>query len=79
MSDKEVILRLANQSGWDVVAQNGSIIIERGPERLEIEWGSAGIPRTIRRTKPDGSTEVISQSYWRMTDLLGWIKAEPSE
>lgn len=76
MSDKEVLLRLANDAQWDVVAQNGSIIIERGPERIEVEWGPAGIPRTIRRTHPDGKTEVISQSYIRMVDLFDWVRAD---
>lgn len=77
MSDKEVLVRLANKAGWEVVAQNGSIIIERGPERIEVEWGTAGIPRKIKRTKPDGSTEVVSQSYIRMVDLFDWVNQEP--
>lgn len=74
-----MLLELARKSNWEVVAEKGSVVIERGPEIIEIEIGSGGIPRTVRRTHPDGSREVIRQNYIRMIDVLDWINAPAEE
>jgi hypothetical protein len=71
--DQAWFLRSAASHGWDVLAQQGNIIIARGDEQVEIEIGSAGIPRRIKRTSPDGTVSTTSQSYIRMTDVLRWL------
>lgn len=66
-------MRNAAKAGWEVVAEKGTTIISRGDERIEIEIGSAGIPRKVTRTHLDGSVETMSQNYIRMTDVLSWL------
>ncbi len=73
MTEREAIARVARTAGWEVLAENGSLVIERDGQTIEIEYGSGGIPRTVRRTTPDGSRQVISQNYIKMSDVLGWI------
>lgn len=79
MRDRAWFLEAARNAGWEVVAENGADLIERGAEVIEIEYGSGGIPRTIRRTDPAGKRHVIGQNYIRMAEVLGWLVAPPPE
>lgn len=79
MSEREMLARMAVAAGWEVVAQNGELIIERGPERIEIEYSTSGIPRKVKRISADGLSTVLTQNYIRMIEVMEWIETRVSQ
>jgi hypothetical protein len=69
-------LNLAKQEGWEIQATGAATLMERDGQTIEIEYGSAGIPRRIRRVR-DGKTQILTQNYIRMAEVLGWITEKP--
>lgn len=77
-------IKAAAEAGWEVpenptYGPNQALTVARGDERIVIEIGPGGIPRTVRRTTHDGRTLILSQNYIRMAEVLGWLgKGAPS-
>lgn len=73
----------ASEHGWTTPDAPeytpGSVIsMSRGAELIEIEIGSGGIPRKVRRFNPiTGRDESLSQNYINLTEVMSWLKAEP--
>ena len=79
-------VKVASDNGWTTpdhpeYTPGSVIVMSRGAELIEVEIGSGGIPRRVRRFNPiTGRDESLRQNYINMKQLLGWLKAdEPSE
>lgn len=75
-------VQAASDAGWGTPAEPtyapGSVIsVTRGADTIEVEIGSGGIPRRVRRINPViGRDEVIGQNYIRMDQLFKWLEEE---
>lgn len=75
-------VKVASEHGWTTPNSPeytpGSVIsMSRGAALIEIEIGSGGIPRKVRRFNPlTGKDEVISQNYIRLAEVMKWLQEE---
>lgn len=70
--DKLHFIKAAKDAGWEVQATGDSTIIERDGQTVEIEYGSGGLPRKVKRIR-DGKSEILSFNYIRMIEVFGWV------
>lgn len=79
MGDRMWLMNAAKAADWEIVASQNIATMTRGPEIIEIEYGSGGIPRSIHYTNVDGEKIVIPQGFIRMVDVLDWLNTPQKE
>lgn len=86
----EWFTKAAEEFGWEILSPpqvhepqglvpGSHVVVGRGPEIIDMEISSGGIPHKIDRTLPDGTTQTIPFLQIRMSDVLGWMDTPPPE